>query len=330
MPHFVRQHEFVLFAILVALCLAIGVANPAFLTAGNLLSLLKSSVTPGILALGVLVVLISGGIDIAFPAIAACSMYVTCRLALSGPWADQILVLFFLSTTIGGMLGLVNGALVHYFRLPALIVTLGTGSLIRGGLLAFVGTRIITNLPESMVAFSRTNWLQVQGHDGGLAGLSPAVVIYLVLAVITHLILTRTMLGRGIYALGGAPESARRVGFNITRTQFFVYGYLGLLAGLTGILHAAKMRNANPFDLTGIELIVIAAVVLGGADIMGGKGSVLGTVLGVALLVVLANSMILLGLPSQWHKVATGLIIIISTGTTAWRGRASQTKVVAT
>jgi simple sugar transport system permease protein len=100
----------------------------------------------------------------------------------------------------------------------------------------------------------------------------------------------------------------------------------GALAGLVGILHASKMRNANPFDLAGIELTVIAAAVLGGTSISGGRGSVLGVILGVALLVVLANSLILLGLPSQWHQVATGLIIIISTGITAWRNRTSLVK----
>jgi len=314
-----RHHEFVLLAILVVFCFAIGIVNPAFRDPSNLFGMLKNCVTPGILAIGVLVVLISGGIDISFPAVAAFSMYVTCRLAQQFAWLDHIGVLLLVAAGIGCLLGWVNATLVHYCRLQSLIVTLGTGGLIRGGLLAFIGTRIITDIPHSMVEFSKTSVLRVESGLGETVGLAASIPIFFVLAIVAHLILTRTMLGRGIYALGGAPESARRVGFNISRIQFFVYGFMGVLAGLAGILQASKMRNANPFDLAGIELTVIAAVVLGGASIKGGTGSVLGAVLGVAILVVLANSLILLGLPSQWHKVATGLIIILSTGITVWR-----------
>lgn len=320
MPKVFHQHEFVLLAILVGLCLVIGSVNPAFLEVDNLFGILTSSVTPGILALGALVVLISGNIDISFPSIAAFSLYVTTLLATNLAVTDQIMLLLVISAAVGCLLGLVNAVLVHHARLPALIVTLGTGSLIRGGLLAFIGTRIITDLPDSMIAFSKRTMWQVHSEEGASVGLAVSVPIFLALALLTHLILTRTMLGRGIYALGGAPESARRVGFNIALIQLFIYGFMGFLAGLVGILHAAKMRNANPFDLAGLELNVIAAVVLGGASITGGRGTVLGTLLGVALLVVIGNSLLLVGLPSVWHKVATGLIIIVSTGFTAWRG----------
>ncbi len=314
-----RQHEFILLAILVGLCLVIGTVNPAFLELDNLFSILKSCVTPGILALGTMVVLISGNIDISFPAIAAASMYLTTLLATNISGINHFPVLVALSAVIGCLLGSLNSVLVHFVRLPALIVTLGTGSLIRGGLLAFVGTRILTDLPDSMIAFSKNNVSQISSGNGQSASLAASVPIFFALALLTHTILSHTMLGRGVYALGGAPESARRVGFNIWRIQLFIYCFMGFLAGIVGILHASKMRNANPFDLTGIELNVIAAVVLGGTSITGGKGTVLGTLLGVLLLVVIGNSLLLVGLPSIWHKVATGLIIIISTGITARR-----------
>ncbi len=324
MPKVFFQHEFLLAVILGVLCLVIGLANPSFFATENLFSILKSCVTPGILALGTLVVLISGNIDISFPAIAAFSMYVTTRLAQSGVVPNHIVALLLAAAAMGCLVGLVNAALVHFCRLPALIVTLGTGSLIRGGLLAFIGTRIITNLPESMVAFSKSTLWEVAGPGGGVAKLASSTLLFGVLAIVTHLILSHTLLGRGIYALGGAPESARRVGFPIGKIQFFIYGFMGLLAGVVGVVHASSMRNANPFDLAGLELTVIAAVVLGGASITGGTGSVLGTVLGVLLLVVIGNSLILVGLPSEWHYVVTGMIIIVSTGITAWRGRVAQ------
>ncbi len=324
MKTLIRQHEFVLLGVLVALCAVIGVVNPAFFAPASLFDMLGSCVTPGILALGTLVVLISGNIDISFPSIAAFSMYVTVMVAQGVETADSMVILLALASIIGGLLGAANAALVHYCRLPALIVTLGMGSMIRGGLLAFIGTKNITDLPKSMIAFSKQSVLTMQTTDGNSFGLPTSVLIFFLLAVLTHLILSRTLLGRGIYALGGSPESARRVGFNIARIQFFIYGFMGLLAGIVGILHASKMRLANPFDLAGSELTVIAAVVLGGTSISGGRGTVIGTLIGVVLLVVVSNSMLLVGLPSVWNQVMMGLIIIVSTGMTVWRGQSPQ------
>ncbi len=313
------QHETILLLLLVLLGAGIGAINGSFFSTVNLLSLLKSTAVPGILALGAMVVLISGNIDISFPAIAATSMVVTCRLAEHFASLDQIFLLLLLSSVIGASLGLLNGVLVHLFNLPALIVTLGTSSLIRGGLLAFIGTRIITNLPDSMVVFSKATFFSAEPKGGPASGVALSVVLYLLLAFGIHLLLNHTMLGRGIFALGGAPESARRVGFNIGFIQFFIYSLAGFLAGVAGIVHASSVRNANPFDLAGLELTVIAAVVLGGTSITGGRGTVLGTVLGVMLLTVLEGSLILVGLPTQLHLVATGLAIILGTGLAAWR-----------
>lgn len=317
----IHQHELVLLAILIGLCVVIGAVNPAFLELENLFSILKSCVTPGIFALGAMVVLISGNIDISFPAVAASSMYLTILLATNITSVSDFPVLMLVSAIIGCLLGCMNGILVHFVRLPALIVTLGTGSMIRGGLLAFVGTRILTELPDSTIDFSKSTILHISNGDEEFVDLATSVPIFFALALLTHFILTRTLLGRGIYALGGSPESARRVGFNIARIQLFIYGFMGFLAGIVGILHASKMRNANPFDLAGLELNVIAAVVLGGTSITGGRGTVFGTLLGIILLVVLGNSLLLVGLPGVWHKVASGLIIIVSTGITARRGK---------
>ena len=112
----------------------------------------------------------------------------------------------------------------------------------------------------------------------------------------------------------------RRSGFNVTRLGFLIYGLVGALSGIAGIIHAATLRNANPFDLVGTELTVIAAVVLGGTHISGGRGTVAGTVLGVFLIVVMNNSLILLGIPSYYQRVVIGVIIIVSTAVTSQRG----------
>ena len=130
-------------------------------------------------------------------------------------------------------------------------------------------------------------------------------------------------MARGIYALGGSREAAERAGFNIPRIQYFIYGTVGFLAGIGGIIYASLNRQANPQELVGSELNVIAAVVLGGASITGGRGTVIGTILGVVLVVTMNTSLILIGVPSEWQRVVIGLIILIGTGLPALQAQRS-------
>jgi simple sugar transport system permease protein len=323
MRRLLSKHEFYLALILVVLVGAIGIANPAFLTLSNLFDLCKSSTVIGLFSLGVLLVLIGGGIDISFAAIGVFSMYVTSRILLAAGFHGSVWAAFVLAGFFGLVLGLFNAFFITVYRLPALIVTLGSASVFRGFLLAFVGTSVVNNLPAGMVAFSKHTLFERTGASGGTVGLSSSFLLYVLAIVIVGLVLRHTLLGRGIYAMGGNPVAAERVGFDLRRLQFFIYGFVGLLSGLAGLVHACTMRNANPFDLVGNELPVIAAVVLGGASITGGRGTVVGTVLGVFLIVVINNSLILLDIPSYWQKVVVGCIIIASIGMTT-RGAADR------
>ena len=148
-------------------------------------------------------------------------------------------------------------------------------------------------------------------------------LVYLTIALLIHLILTHTMIGRSVYAYGGSPEAAKRVGFNTRRTIFFVYCVAGALAGFAGLLHSSMIWLANPRDFVGLELDVIAAVVLGGASIFGGRGTVLGTLMGVFMLVMVKNSLIIMKVDTTWQRVVVGVIIIAATAITAWRDRKS-------
>jgi simple sugar transport system permease protein len=139
--------------------------------------------------------------------------------------------------------------------------------------------------------------------------------------IVVWLLLDYTMLGRGIYALGGAREAAERAGFNVTRIQYFIYATVGLVSGIAGMTFGSLARQANPQDIVGMELNVIAAVVLGGAQLTGGRGTVIGTVLGVILVVIANNSLILIGVPSVWQRVVIGAIILIGTGIPAIQAR---------
>ena len=147
------------------------------------------------------------------------------------------------------------------------------------------------------------------------------ILVYGAIAALVHLVLRHTMMGRSLYAYGGAPEAASRVGFDTRATLFFAYCTAGALAGFAGLLHSSMIWLANPRDFVGFELDVIAAVVLGGASIFGGRGSVVGTLLGVFLLVMIKNSLILMHVATTWQQVVVGVIIVCSTALTAWRDR---------
>lgn len=311
---FGRRPEFVTLLLLVGLALLIGVLNPRFVSVQSLFDLARAATVDGIFALGVLLVLAAGGIDVSFTAIAAFAFYTTTKLVLqvapNAPFAFPLL----LGCALGLLLGLLNGVIVERFRAPSLIVTIGTQYLIRGFLLAFIGTRHIMNIPPAMDAFGRWTLLQYTASNGANASLPVAFVLMLMLAGVTWWILNHTLLGRAIYAVGGSAVTAERLGISVHTVYLFVFGYAGLLAGIGGIFHASMNRLANPFDLVGTELDIIAAVVLGGARITGGSGSVLGTLLGVALVVLINTSLILMGVPSTWQKVVIGAVILLASG----------------
>jgi simple sugar transport system permease protein len=170
-----------------------------------------------------------------------------------------------------------------------------------------------------MVRFSRWTVLDGRLPSGETVGLTVSFFLLLLFAVTAAAFLRYTVAGRGIYAMGGNAEAAERAGFNLTRLRFLIYGLVGGLSGVAGIVHASMMRNADPFDLVGTELTVIAAVVLGGASITGGRGTIIGTLLGVGMMLVINNSLILLQIPSYWQRVAVGLVLIVSTGVSASR-----------
>lgn len=298
---------------LLGLCLVIGAINPVFWTPGNWFDLARSATVTGIFAIGVLIVLVSGGIDVSFTAIAVFSMYTTTVIMNQIGFQGGMPAFFLMSATIGTTLGLINAFFIARFRLPTLIVTLGTQSLFRGFLLFVIGSKIIRDLPPGMAQYSGAFLFTVTDTRNITVGLHSAVLWLLFVAIIAQLLLHHTMLGRSIYALGGSREAAERAGFNIARTQVFIYAFVGLLAGIAGMIYGGLNRQANSQDIVGQELDVIAATVLGGASIAGGRGSVIGTLLGVMLVTVMSNSLILVGIPSIWQRVAIGAIILLGT-----------------
>ncbi len=336
----VTRNETLVLLTIIVLCVVISFINPAaFLTLANLFRILRSSIVIGIFAMGVLIVLISGGIDVSFPAIAVFALYSTVELMnflqiqdgllAVFPEGTAFVIAFLIALVIGGIIGMIlgaiNGFFIAQFNLPTLIVTLGTLNAFRGFLLFFVGTVIVRDMPQGMIELSRTNLLSIDPPVGRTANLNIAILILLAITLLVWFILRYTMFGRGIYALGGDREAAARAGFDIRRIQYSIYIFVGILAGIGGIVFGSLARQANPFDIVGTELDVIAAVVLGGASISGGRGTVIGTLLGVLLITLVSSSLVVVGIPTEWQKVAVGVLIIIGVAIPALQNRRAAT-----
>ncbi|WP_408642489.1 ABC transporter permease [Sinorhizobium chiapasense] len=298
--------------LLVAICVIVTAINPGFLQPSTLIDIGRASVVMGLFALGVFIILAAGGIDVSFTAIAAFTMYSLTVLVLNHFPAMPIAGILVAAILGGTLLGVINGLLVHHLKVPSLIVTIGTQYLFRGFLLSFIGTVWIMSLPPQMGAFGRMPLFQFEAANGAVVTLPFYFLILPIAALVTWWILNRTLMGRAIFAVGGNANIASRLGYNLRTVQIFLFGYAGALAGLAGIIHVCANRQANPFDLVGTEINVIAAVVLGGARITGGTGTVLGTLLGVLLIVVINSVLVMVGIPSTWQRLVVGIFILLA------------------
>lgn len=325
-PAFWTRNETLVAGVILLFCLIATLSDPRFFTITTVSDLLRAAIVIGILAVGAMLVLVSGGIDVSFTAVAVFAMYSSTLLSL-GIWPDMPWPLIFLiAVVIGAALGAINGFFIAFLGLPTLIVTLGTLSIFRGFLLTFIGSQRISDLPPAMRDFSRGVLARGTTDAGNFYSIPWSALALLFVIILTWFILNKTMLGRSIYAIGGSVESARRIGINVRWTQFFVYVYVGALAGLAGIIHGSVGRMADPFSLVGLELSVIAAVVLGGARLIGGYGTLIGTILGVALIVIVQNSLIVVGIPTTWQSVTIGALILLGTGVPAYRAKRAAAK----
>ncbi|MFK0242805.1 ABC transporter permease [Microbacterium sp. NPDC090281] len=312
------SNELVLASIILVLVIVMCAVNPAFFSVHTLFSILRSALVPMVFALAVLFVIISGGIDVSFAAIGIFAAYTTVSLAQGGPLDFGLIGILAFAIVIGGALGFVNGIVIARFRLPTLIVTLATQGIFKGVLLAYIGSKYIAELPDGISWLSTANLISIESTRAYL----PMLIVPVVLLVIgAAFVLRRTMFGRGIYAMGGDLEGARRAGFPVVRLQVMLYVLVGAVAAIGGLIHVVLGRSANPQDLVGTELDVIAAVVLGGASIFGGRGTVTGTVLGVLLVQIINNSLILMGVPTAWQRAAVGFLLVIGVGIQAVMAR---------
>ncbi len=322
MKKILKYHETYLLMIIVLLSIVITTKNANFFTAENMFDLLKSNSFVGIMAIGVLLVLISGGIDISFAAIATVSEYIMAVtiIRIGGTIFSAVAI----AVLIGTLLGFLNGYLIYRFRIPPIITTIATMNIYYGLLIVITGGKWIYSLPDWFRSFAEIRLFTLQNANGNPYGLSVITVIWILVILAAVVILRFTILGRGIYALGGDRNSAVRVGFNVFLTETFVYSFLGFMAGLAGVVQALLVQTVAPNSIVGKELDVIAAVVLGGASLSGGKGSVPGAILGVALLAILKNGMTMMAVPAVWYEFFVGAVILISIGFSSYQEKKKQ------
>ncbi|MDR2478063.1 MAG: ABC transporter permease [Treponema sp.] len=316
-----RKTELYIFAAILLLSVVIQVRSGQFFTSNNLVDMARSMIIPAIFAIGALMVIVSGGIDVSFTAIASLAMYCTTSILLSVDYGGPVLLPYVMGAVFGLVMGLINGILIAYFHFPTLVVTLGTSSLFIGIMQGVLAAHEIP-VPRSMRLHGQAYLFRVYNSQLNIGSDMPVTIFIVIgLLLLVFFIMRYTMLGRGIFAIGGDEISAQRAGFNIFGIKMFIYGLTGLMAGIGGIVRASMMQNCHPTNLNGMEMTVIAAVVLGGARVTGGIGTLPGAMLGVALMTIMSNSLILIGIPTYWQKVFTGAIIIIGTGVSAYQAR---------
>ena len=213
---------------------------------------------------------------------------------------------------IGLVFGILNGVLVSYLKLPPLIATLATSSVASGGLIMLLGTREFTTLPPSLEAVYSVNLLTyVDPNTGFNYPLTALFLVPVILCIVVALVMKYTMLGRGIYAIGGDSNAARIAGFNVRKLQFIAYIFCGVMASATAMIYTTLMHSSTTTALMGEEMIIIAACVVGGCRLTGGHGSVGGTILGVLLITLVQNNLNMLGVPTCWQTFAVGLVLLL-------------------
>ena len=293
-----------------------------FLSPRNLQVLVQERTIPGVLALGMLLVIISGGIDLSVGSVVALGTVITMwvygwvyRHGGSVPVASLAAIPAGILT--GGACGLANGLIITRLRVTPFVATLGMLSIARG-LAVWVAERKTMNFPEG----ARPGWVDrlAQVH-ADYTFFNPGFWSLVVLAVAVTVLLRQTVLGRYTYAIGSNEATARLCGVNIDANKVLIYTLAGLLAGWAGVLLLAQANSGDPNAAVGLELDVIAAVVIGGASLTGGQGTVVGTLLGVLILGILINGVGFFGVPVEAKHILIGSIIIINTALSRWQRR---------
>jgi len=296
------QQAFWVFLAMVAACLALTLLTDTFATPQNLFNVTRNFAFVGIVALGMTVVIVSGGIDLSVGSV-LCLSSMTLALAMNAGWPLWAAALLALAVSAG--VGVVNGVLVAYLRIPAFVVTLGMLSVARSLAMVVSGNRVVFQFgPDEKLLF--------QLGGGSTFSVANPVIALALLGVVTALVLRWTRWGTHVFAIGANERAAELTGISVALVKVSVYVFSATMAGVAGILEAGWLGGVTTNLGQSMELGVIAATVIGGANLLGGAGTVFGSIVGAALIEVIRNSLILLGIGTFWQGAFVGSFIVLA------------------
>lgn len=295
--------------VLVGIVVILSIVSPAFLTTQNIINVIRQMTEIGIMAIGMTMVIISAEIDLSIGSIYGATAMIAALMIKSG---ISPTLAFIVSICIGAVIGLINGFLSTKAKMPAFIVTLGTMQIFRSIAYAVSGGKSIGAFSEE----SQKSW--VFGIGGNIGRVPLQIIIMIVLYIITYVIMKKTKLGFDIYATGGNKRAARLAGINTDRMKIISFIAMGVLSAFAGMISIAYLKSVPTTAGSGREMDVIAAVILGGTSMNGGRGSILGTFLGASIMAVVKNGMVLLSVPAFWQSGFIGIIIIAAVLMDTW------------
>ena len=287
---------------LIILMAVITIINSNFLTANNLLNLLLQVTSNALIAFGMTFVILTGGIDLSVGSILALSSALTAGLLGSGmPVTLAILI----SLILGCILGMMNGLLISYGKLAPFIVTLATMTIFRGATLVYTNGNPITK------GLSDTFLFQFLGQ-GYIVGIPFPVIIMFIVFIVLYVLLHKTAFGKSVYAIGGNEKAAYISGVKLNKVKIIIYSISGIMASISGLIITSRLSSAQPTAGASYEMDAIAAVVRGGTSLSGGKGRILGTLIGALIIGVLNNGLNIIGVSAFWQQVVKGVVILIA------------------
>lgn len=316
LPPIVTGQELVLLGVIVALWVVLGLTTPSFLSPGSIGPLLVSVAPIALIGVGMTFVIITAGIDVSVAGMIMVCAVVTARMLVA--FDLPLILAVLLAVAVGSLLGLVNGVLIAYGKVHPIIITFGTANVFQFIGLRTFGSSTVNGIPDTLGFFGR-------GAAGETLGVPHSFLIVLVAVAAAWWFLRYTKAGRNLYAIGGNQNAARLAGIKVQPRLVWVYAVTGALAGLAACMTIATGTSTLDQSVgAGRELAVIAAVVIGGTSIIGGRGSVVGTLLGALLVQTVTSGVTQLGWPTQLAYLFVGVFILIAVGTDLLRERARR------
>lgn len=299
--------EYGSFIALIFLVVVIGVISPEFRTINNFLSLIRQSSINGLIAFGMTMVILTGGIDLSVGSTLAVSAALCAGMITNMQIPVPLAML--LTLVIGTLFGSISGLLITKGRLQPFIATLITMTVYRGLTMIYMDGRPISNLSNSKYVLPKA---LVYIGRGEIFGIPVPIIIFILVFILFYIILNKTTFGRKVYAIGSNDRCAKLAGISIINVKMIVYSVSGLMASLSGLILLSRLNSAQPTLGTGYELDAIASVALGGTSMNGGRGKVLGTLIGILIIAVLNNGLNILGVSSYYQSVVKGIVILIA------------------